>query len=102
MRGLDVGDKAERVYSYHKNTIHGFSELLGAAGFDNPEQLRPHHIHRRLDFRTTMHYGQLFDYIEHGSLIALDRDAAVEKLDRTAVLPGDWSMQWDMARADQF
>lgn len=32
MKGLVVTDKAERVYHFHKNTLHSANELLAAAG----------------------------------------------------------------------
>jgi hypothetical protein len=32
MKGLVVTDKSERVYHYHKNTLHAANELLAAAG----------------------------------------------------------------------
>ena len=32
MKGLVVSDKSERVYNFHKNTLHAANELLAAAG----------------------------------------------------------------------
>ncbi len=32
MKGLVVSDKSERVYNFHKNTLHSANELLAAAG----------------------------------------------------------------------
>ncbi len=32
IKGLDVTDKSERVYHFHKNTLHTCNELIGAAG----------------------------------------------------------------------
>jgi hypothetical protein len=32
MKGLVVTDKSERVYHFHKNTLHAANELLAAAG----------------------------------------------------------------------
>ena len=32
MKGLVVADKSERVYHFHKNTLHAANELLAAAG----------------------------------------------------------------------
>ena len=32
IKGLDVTDKSERVYHFHKNTLHTCNELLAAAG----------------------------------------------------------------------
>jgi glutamate synthase domain-containing protein 2 len=89
MKGLDVEDKAERVYRFHKNTVHAFLELLGAAGFDDPQQLKPHHVWRRLDFATTKHYAQLFDYLPEGVLLG----------DRA---PADWADNWSRANANEF
>jgi glutamate synthase domain-containing protein 2 len=47
--GLDVTDKAERVYQYHRETVRGVLELLGAMGLDRLDEIRPHHIFRRVD-----------------------------------------------------
>lgn len=89
VRGLDVEDKADRVYRYHHNTLHAFLELLGAAGFNSPDQLLPEHIHRRLDFRHSMHYGELFEYL--APQILLGEGA-----------PEAWAKAWTKASADQF
>jgi glutamate synthase domain-containing protein 2 len=32
IKGLDVADKSERVYHFHKNTLHTCNELIAAAG----------------------------------------------------------------------
>jgi glutamate synthase domain-containing protein 2 len=95
VRGLDIEDKAERICRYHHNTLHAFLELLGAAGFSNPAELRPWHIHRRLDFRTSMHYGQLFDYLEPGALLGDLRGLTTE-------WATEWDKLWSRARADSF
>jgi glutamate synthase domain-containing protein 2 len=39
MKGLVVTDKAERVYHFHKNTLHAANELLAAAGKNNFEEV---------------------------------------------------------------
>lgn len=39
MKGLVVKDKSERVYHFHKNTIHATLELLAAAGCKNLDDL---------------------------------------------------------------
>lgn len=38
-KGLVVTDKYERVYNFHKNTVHAVKELLGATGYDHTSQL---------------------------------------------------------------
>ena len=40
MKGLDISDKSERVYHYHKNTIHAFLELMSATGTKLPEDIK--------------------------------------------------------------
>lgn len=46
-RALNVPDKAERVASFHRETVKSFAEILAAAGLDAPSQLAPRHIFRR-------------------------------------------------------
>jgi glutamate synthase domain-containing protein 2 len=43
-RALVVTDKSERVYAFHKNTLHNLAELLGAAGLTHPSQVTANHI----------------------------------------------------------
>jgi glutamate synthase domain-containing protein 2 len=38
-KGLVVTDKSERVYNFHKNTIHAVKELLGASGHRHTSEL---------------------------------------------------------------
>jgi glutamate synthase domain-containing protein 2 len=38
-KGLVVTDKSERVYNFHKNTVHAVKELLGATGHEHTSQL---------------------------------------------------------------
>lgn len=38
-KGLVVSDKSERVYNYHKNTVHAVKELLGASGHLHTSEL---------------------------------------------------------------
>jgi glutamate synthase domain-containing protein 2 len=38
-KGIVVEDKAERVYSFHKNTIHAVLELLGACGITHTNDI---------------------------------------------------------------
>ena len=39
IKGLDVADKSERVYYFHKNTLHTCNELLAAAGKNSYEEV---------------------------------------------------------------
>lgn len=39
VKGLNPDNKAERVYSFHKNTIHAVLELLGACGISHTDEI---------------------------------------------------------------
>ncbi len=39
IKGLDVTDKAERVYHFHKNTLHTCNELIAAAGRNSYDEV---------------------------------------------------------------
>ena len=67
--GLDVGDKAPRIYRYHKATVEAFLDLLGAAGLGHPSDLRPWHIQRRVSPSKVMNYAQIFELVEPGALL---------------------------------
>src|SRR5262245_16201657 len=89
VEGLDVEDKTERVHRFHHATVHAFLELLGAAGFDEPSDLLPEHVHRRLDFHQSLNYAELFEYLQPGDLLG-DR------------VPAPWAGAWSSARDDRF
>ncbi|EAZ83028.1 FMN-binding glutamate synthase family protein [Algoriphagus machipongonensis] len=44
VKGLVVTDKAERVYNFHKNTVHAVQELLGATGHTHTEEISIHDL----------------------------------------------------------
>jgi glutamate synthase domain-containing protein 2 len=46
IRGLNVADKSERVYNFHKNTVHAFLELMAATGADHPTKIKRSSIMR--------------------------------------------------------
>jgi len=39
IKGLDTNDKTERVYQFHKNTLHTCNELIAAAGRESYDQV---------------------------------------------------------------
>ena len=66
--GLHVGNKTERVANYHHGTVHSFLELLAAMGLESPDELRPHHIYRRLGDLQVGTFAELYDFLEPGEL----------------------------------
>ncbi len=69
-RALVVPDKAERVFNFHRNTIHALSELVAAAGLDHPGALKPHHFLQRGTSDTVITYAEQYEQLLSGQLIA--------------------------------
>jgi len=70
VNGLVVSDKSQRVHKYHELTVESMMEIISAAGLSSPSELRPWHIMRRTSHVSVQHYGDLFNYLEPGSLLA--------------------------------
>lgn len=88
--GLKVPDKTERVRRYHEATVKGALELLGAMGLTSLDELRPHHIFRRIDDLRVRNLLELYDYMEPGQLLS-DNDA-----------PPEFRDEWSMAKSDSW
>ena len=69
MSGLVVADKKVRVANFHKSTVHSFVELLGAAGLENPQQIRRSMINRRVNASESKRYDEIFPYLPKGCLL---------------------------------
>ena len=69
MSGLVVADKKVRVANFHKSTVHSFVELLGAAGLENPQQIRRSMINRRVNGSESKRYDEIFPYLPKGCLL---------------------------------
>ncbi len=67
IKGLDVADKTDRIYNFHKETIKSFIELMAAAGVCTPSDLTRIHINRRVSMSQVMTYKELYPEIEEGS-----------------------------------
>ncbi|HVK61998.1 MAG TPA: FMN-binding glutamate synthase family protein, partial [Bdellovibrionales bacterium] len=66
-RGLVPSDKKVRVFNYHRNTVHAFADLLGAAGLESPDAIQRSHVSRRVSRDVVKTYEQLFPGIRTGS-----------------------------------
>eukprot|EP01066_Platyproteum_vivax_P013333 Platyproteum_vivax@DN6044_c0_g1_i1.p1 len=60
MFGLDVPDKATRVYNYQKKTVQVALELMGAVGCKHPADLKPHHLYKRVSICEVKNYEELY------------------------------------------
>ena len=69
-RAIHVPDKAERVASFHRNTLHALAELVAAAGLSHPSDLRPHHFLRRASSDKVISLAEQYEQVAPGQLSA--------------------------------
>lgn len=68
-RAIDVGDKSERVFHFHRNTVEALAEVTAAAGLDHPSELTPDHLWWRLSMTDVRPLGRIYDLFEPGQLL---------------------------------
>ena len=94
-RALVVPDKTERVYRYHRNTLHALQELLQAAGLQHPNEITANHILRRVSAFEVGRLSTLMAYMKPGELLAAERGEA-------PWLQPAYANYWMRSRADRF
>ncbi|RJF75888.1 FMN-binding glutamate synthase family protein [Rhodopseudomonas palustris] len=88
-RALVVPDKTERVYNYHRATLHALTELIAAAGLDHPQDVRPYHFSQRASPSEVVSFAELYPTLRDGELLHGTDDARFKRA-------------WAMARAESF
>lgn len=66
---LDVDDKSERVYNFHRHTVQALANLIGAAGLRHPAELGPEHIMRRDAKDHINAYSERYCFLKPGELL---------------------------------
>jgi glutamate synthase domain-containing protein 2 len=66
---LVVTDKAERVYNFHRLTLKALADMLGAAGLSHPDELKAHHLVRRVSATEIKQFSELHVFLEPGELL---------------------------------
>ncbi|MDB5687914.1 MAG: FMN-binding glutamate synthase family protein [Rhizorhabdus sp.] len=89
-RALVVEDKAERVRSFHANTLRAFSDMLAAAGIRHPSDLGPQHLVRRVSSTEVRQFADLHVFLSDRELVDGMCDAPFYK------------RNWDLATPDSF
>jgi glutamate synthase domain-containing protein 2 len=87
--GLVVDEKKHNVANFHKNTMKSFLEMVGALGLDNPTDLRPFHIMKRIAENDVRSFNNIYDYLTPGQLF-------------TDNIPESYKRDWSYADAEQF
>jgi glutamate synthase domain-containing protein 2 len=88
-RALVPADKSERVYNFHRNTVHTLAELLAAAGLQHHRELEPRFLCQRTSPSNIEYFDQLYDFLEPGQLLEGRANDFLQRF-------------WDQARPDTF
>jgi len=88
-RALVVPDKIDRVFNFHRATLHELAELTAAAGLDHPSEFKPEHISRRISASEVITFADLYPSLAEGELVAGSGNPR-------------WRRPWDMAQAHSF
>ncbi len=91
-QALVVPDKADRVFSFHENTLKALQEIVQAAGLHHPNEITLHHIVRRMNETGVKLLVTVMPPLRAGAL--LDRDISG--------LPNVFKFYWGQASADSF
>ncbi|SBV34745.1 Ferredoxin-dependent glutamate synthase [uncultured Sphingopyxis sp.] len=87
--GLVVEDKAERVRRFQAATVSALWDISCAMGLDNPWEIRPHHLHERLNSARSDSIDRIYSFYDRRILLEDPRSVASARY-------------WAMARADSF
>ena len=89
VRPFRAVEKADRVESFHRETIVALAEVLAAAGLDHPAQLRPHHIWKRTAAGRVETFEQIYPFLKSGELLSGAQETWFKE-------------SWTNARSDSF
>jgi glutamate synthase domain-containing protein 2 len=68
-RAIDIKDRSNRAFNFHKNTIFVLKELLESVGVKHPSELNRRHIVRRLSESEILLADQIYPRAEKGELL---------------------------------
>ena len=89
VRGLHVGDKTQRVARFHRETVDSFFDVLGAAGLEEPIDLKPWFVMKRVHSGEVRSFHELYPPLEPGALLVPQ-------------VTGTMASAWAEARPDRF
>lgn len=88
VRALNVENKSQRVFKFQKNTVIGFNEMIAALGLNEPRELSPALLMKRISMTVAKPYSEIYSYLRPKEL-----------LEET---PPSWKTDWGEASAMQF
>jgi len=99
VKGLHVPSKAERVYRAHKGTIHALLEMVAAMGLERPDQVRPHHVYRRIDDLNVRSLAEIYQFFDPGQLLSGDLPSCSLAREWQEASAERWSFQAESGEA---
>ncbi len=94
-RALVVPDKAERVQSFHRNTLESLAELIGAAGMEHPEEITPHHLMVRDHLGKAVTMSLCLPTVLENSL-------SLDSINNLEGIPAEFMEYWMKSSPDRF
>ncbi len=88
-RAIVVPTHAQRVRNFHDATVFKLAEIVGAAGLDHPDELRPEHLYMRLSPNEIRSAADLYPQLRPGELL--------HAADQTP-----FAALWELADPDRF
>jgi hypothetical protein len=85
-----VPSKAERVASFHKETVKASAELVAAAGLERPADFRPDHFMQRAAPDRAISFAELYSFLAPGELLS-GTDDPYFRAARDAARPGSFA-----------
>jgi glutamate synthase domain-containing protein 2 len=95
-RALVVPTKAERVYSFHKNTMASLADLIGAAGIMHPNDITSDYLMCRDGSGKAMPLSTQLPTLNSGVLLQTI-DSSMKN-----ALPQEYGLYWDRAQTNKF
>ncbi|MDR0564288.1 MAG: FMN-binding glutamate synthase family protein [Azoarcus sp.] len=89
-KALNVANKTERVFRFHRNTLVSLSEMLAAAGLVHPGDIRPEHLVVRVSELEVQTYAHRYTFLLPEDLLA------------GTDVPLFYRETWDKASAERF
>jgi glutamate synthase domain-containing protein 2 len=95
-RALVVPTKAERVYSFHKNTMASLADLIGAAGIMHPNDITSDYLMCRDGSGKAIPLSTQLPTLNPGALLQT-LDTSMKN-----ALPQEYGLYWDRAQTNKF
>ena len=95
-RALVVPTKAERVYSFHKNTVASLADLIGAAGIMHPNDITSDYLMCRDGSGKATSLSTQLSTLSPGVLLQ-PLDLSIKN-----ALPHEYGLYWNRAQTNQF